>query len=136
MYWNKKRINKELFFLLLVIWLGFLFFNLYMPSFRADDLVYSNRLDQLGYLGASIEHYKTWSSRMIIELFMMFFSKHFLLWKFVNSIIMLGTVLMICKYVFEKLDGKNVLLVTSVYCLVPLTVMGETGWESTTLNYQ
>jgi len=37
MYWNKKRINKELFFLLLVIWLGFLFFNLYMPSFRADD---------------------------------------------------------------------------------------------------
>lgn len=136
MYWNKKRINKELFFLLLVIWLGFLFFNLYMPSFRADDLVYSNRLDQLGYLGASIEHYKTWSSRIIIELFMMFFSKHFLLWKFVNSIIMLGTVLMICKYVFEKLDGKNVLLVTSVYCLVPLTVMGETGWESTTLNYQ
>lgn len=73
MYWNKKRINKELFFLLLVIWLGFLFFNLYMPSFRADDLVYSNRLDQLGYLGASIEHYKTWSSRIIIELFMMFF---------------------------------------------------------------
>lgn len=44
-----------------------------MPTMRADDVVYASRLDELGYLGASIEHYKTWSSRIIIELFLMFF---------------------------------------------------------------
>ncbi|BDP77045.1 hypothetical protein EfmAA242_12730 [Enterococcus faecium] len=47
---------------------------MYMPTMRADDVVYASRLDELGYLGASIEHYKTWSSRIIIELFLMFFS--------------------------------------------------------------
>ncbi|HFN1477692.1 TPA: hypothetical protein ACIK8G_002994, partial [Enterococcus faecium] len=39
-------------------------------------------------------------------------------------------------YVFEKINVKNLLLVCSIYCLIPLTVMGETGWRATTLNYQ
>lgn len=107
-----------------------------MPSVRADDLIYAERLDKFGYLGASIEHYKTWSSRIIIELFLMFFSKHFILWKLLNSMVMLGTVLMIGKYIFKKLTAKNILMVFSVYCLIPLIIMGETGWLATTLNYQ
>lgn len=128
--------NKELILLLIGIWGIFLLFNMYMPTMRADDVVYASRLDELGYLGASIEHYKTWSSRIIIELFLMFFSKHFMLWKLLNSTIMLGIVVLLCKYVFEKINVKNLLLVCSIYCLIPLTVMGETGWRATTLNYQ
>ncbi|BDP73389.1 hypothetical protein EfmAA96_11740 [Enterococcus faecium] len=62
--------NKELILLLIGIWGIFLLFNMYMPTMRADDVVYASRLDELGYLGASIEHYKTWSSRIIIELFL------------------------------------------------------------------
>ncbi|EEV55302.1 DUF6056 family protein, partial [Enterococcus faecium] len=91
--------NKELILLLIGIWGIFLLFNMYMPTMRADDVVYASRLDELGYLGASIEHYKTWSSRIIIELFLMFFSKHFMLWKLLNSTIMLGIVVLLCKYV-------------------------------------
>ncbi len=128
--------NKELILLLIGIWGIFLLFNMYMPTMRADDVVYASRLDELGYLGASIEHYKRWSSRIIIELFLMFFSKHFMLWKLLNSTIMLGIVVLLCKYVFEKINVKNLLLVCSIYCLIPLTVMGETGWRATTLNYQ
>ncbi|MBO0432069.1 DUF6056 family protein [Enterococcus sp. DIV0660C] len=128
--------NKELFLVLLGIWGVFLLFNMYMPTIRADDMVYASRLDKLGYLGASIEHYKTWSSRIIVELFLMFFSKHFALWKLLNSMVMVGTVVLLCKYVFEKINVKNLLLVFSIYCLVPMTVMGETGWRATTLNYQ
>lgn len=122
--------------MLLGIWGVFLLFNMYMPTIRADDMVYASRLDKLGYLGASIEHYKTWSSRIIVELFLMFFSKHFALWKLLNSMVMVGTVVLLCKYVFEKINVKNLLLVFSIYCLVPMTVMGETGWRATTLNYQ
>ncbi|BDP57021.1 hypothetical protein EfmJHP36_15000 [Enterococcus faecium] len=33
----------------------FLLFNMYMPTMRADDVVYASRLDELGYLGASIK---------------------------------------------------------------------------------
>lgn len=96
-----------------------------MPTVRADDLVYVNRLDKLGYLGASIEHYKTWSSRVIIELFLMFFSKHLMLWKLLNSTIMTGSIVLLCKYVFNKLYSKNLLLVFSIFCLIPLTIMGK-----------
>lgn len=133
---RKIKYNKELILMLLGIWVVFLLFNMYMPTIRADDLAYASRLDKFGYLGASIEHYKTWSSRIIVELFLMFFSKHFVLWKILNSTIMLGTVVLLCKYVFEKTNVKNLLLVCSIYCLIPLTVMGETGWRATTLNYQ
>ncbi|MDK8205493.1 DUF6056 family protein [Enterococcus faecalis] len=70
---RKIKNNKELTLLIIGIWIVFFLFNMYMPTVRADDLVYVNRLDKLGYLGASIEHYKTWSSRVIIELFLMFF---------------------------------------------------------------
>ncbi len=49
---------------------------------------------------------------------------------------MLGNVILLCKYVFEKIGVKNLMIVSSIYCLIPLTVMGETGWRATTLNYQ
>ncbi|EGP5300989.1 hypothetical protein EAC14_07380, partial [Enterococcus faecium] len=65
---RKIKYNKELILMLLGIWVVFLLFNMYMPTIRADDLAYASRLDKLGYLGASIEHYKTWSSRIIVEL--------------------------------------------------------------------
>lgn len=133
---RKIKNNKELTLLIIGIWVVFFLFNMYMPTVRADDLVYVNRLDKLGYLGASIEHYKTWSSRVIIELFLMFFSKHLMLWKLLNSTIMTGSIVLLCKYVFNNLYSKNLLLVFSIYCLIPLTIMGETGWIATTLNYQ
>lgn len=66
----------------------------------------------------------------------MFFSTHFTLWKILNSMVMFGTVIMLCKYVFGKLQPKNLIMVCSIFCLIPLTVMGETGWVATTLNYQ
>ncbi|WP_338351258.1 hypothetical protein [Enterococcus faecium] len=43
--------NKELILLLIGIWGIFLLFNMYMPTMRADDVVYASRLDELGYLG-------------------------------------------------------------------------------------
>jgi hypothetical protein len=133
---RKIRCNKELFLLIAGIWFIFLLFNFYMPTIRSDDLVYADRLNKWGYLGASLNHYRTWSSRLIIEFFLMFFSKHFTLWKLLNSTVMLGSVILLCKYVFEKISVKNLMMVFSIYCLIPLTVMGETGWRATTLNYQ
>lgn len=129
-------LNRELILLIIGIWFVFFLFNFYMPTVRSDDLVYAERLDKWGYLGASLDHYRTWSSRIIIELFLMFFSKHFTLWKLLNSTVMLGNVILLCKYVFEKIGVKNLMIVSSIYCLIPLTVMGETGWRATTLNYQ
>jgi hypothetical protein len=133
---SNKNLNKQhVIYVLLGIWIAFLFFNFYMPTVRADDLFYAKRLSQFGYLGASADHYKTWSSRIIIELFLMFFSNHFALWKIINSFVMLGTVLLLCLYIFDKIRVNHLLIVFAVYCFTPLTIMGETGWIATTLNY-
>ena len=117
------------------IFLICLFFNLYLPTMRSDDIVYLNRVNDMGYIGASIDHYFHWSSRIIIEFILMFFSQHFLLWKFANSLFMTLGVCLLCDYIFKNITKEKLLLVFSIYCLVPLTVMGESGWLATTLNY-
>lgn len=127
--------RNEKLMIFILIGIVFLLFNLFMPTNRSDDLVYLHRVNNMGYIGASIDHYKNWSSRIIIEFFLMFFSKHFLLWSFFNTSIMILTVFLMCKYTCKKSNIQNILMVFSVYCMIPLTVMGETGWRATTLNY-
>lgn len=128
----KKHENSIVFS---IIFLLILLFNLYMPEIRSDDIVYINRLNSMGFLNSSIDHYKNWSSRLIIEFFLMLLSKHFLLWKLLNSTMMFLTVYILCKYIFQKTKANFFLLVFSVFCFIPLTIMGETGWLATTLNY-
>lgn len=118
-----------------IIFLLIFLFNLYMPEIRSDDIVYINRSNGMGLLASSIDHYKNWSSRLIIEFFLMLLSKHFLLWKILNTTMMFLTVYILYKYIFQKNEAKLFLLVFSVYCFVPITIMGETGWLATTLNY-
>ena len=137
---NKSKLSffkrHEKIIVISIVGFAFLLFNLYMPTNRSDDINYLTRVNSMGYIGASIEHYKNWSSRIIIEVFLMFFSKHFLLWKFANTFMMLITLLLLCKYTFKKISIKNFLMLFSIYCMIPLTVMGESGWRATTLNYQ
>lgn len=134
-YFRKIKNNKELILLIIGIWVVFFFFNMYMLIVRVDDLVYVNRLDKLGYLGVLIEYYKIWSLRVIIELFLMFFFKYFMLWKLLNLMIMIGFIVLFCKYVFNKLYFKNLLLVFFIFCLIFLIIMGEIGWIVIMLNY-
>lgn len=65
----------------------------------------------------------------------MFFAKNFILWQLSNAIVMFGTVVLMCKYIFKKIDARSLLLVFAIYCFVPLKIMGETGWIATSINY-
>ncbi|MFS7398510.1 DUF6056 family protein [Carnobacterium maltaromaticum] len=127
--------NKERIIVLLSIYISFLLFNFFMTTFKADDLVYLQRVSEMGYIQASIKNYNNWSSRMVIEFFLMFLTKHFVLWKVLNATVMLGTVVIICKYVFKEIESRKLIMTFAVYSFIPLTVMGETGWIATTMNY-
>lgn len=133
---SKKGENHEMLVLMLVLGIVFLFFNFFMPTFKGDDLAYLNRLNKIGYTSASLDHYKTWSSRILIELILMFTAKHFTLWRLLNTAVMLGTITLLCKYIYNRIEAKKLLLVFAIYTMIPLTVMGETGWVATTTNYQ
>lgn len=64
----------------------------------------------------------------------MFFAQHFTLWKICNALVLLLTVYLITKMVFEK-DLKKIFFVAALYCLVPLQVFDEAGWVATSINY-
>lgn len=127
--------NKERIIVLLSIYISFLLFNFFMTIFKADDLAYLKSLSEIGYIQSSIRNYNNWSSRIVIEFFLMFLSKHFVLWKVLNATVMLGTVVIICKYVFKEIESRKLIVTFAVYSLIPLTLMGETGWIATTMNY-
>lgn len=131
---NSEKRNSYLFTIGIIFFLS-LMFNLFMSTASGDDLTYLNRLNSLGYIKASVEHYNTWSSRIIIEAVLMFFSKYFILWKIVNAAIMTGTIWFLNKFTMSEITSRNLLLSFGLYSMVPLTVMREAGWVATSLNY-
>ncbi|MFD1466116.1 DUF6056 family protein [Lapidilactobacillus mulanensis] len=132
---NIKRSNREIILVTLGLGIVLLLFNLYVPTLKNDDLGYIHRANTMGYWGATVDHYHSWSSRLVIEFFVMFFAKNFLLWQFINTIVMLGTIIIIYKFVFGSLEPKKLLLTAALYFLMPLMIMNEAGWIATTLNY-
>lgn len=129
------RKNRELILVTIVLGVLLLFLNFSLPVFMHDDLSYLERVNRIGYMSATRAHYFKWSSRIIIEFVLMFLSQHFMLWKILNSAMMFLAVIIICKYVFDEIDVKSLLLTFGVYCLIPFAVMSEAGWIATSLNY-
>lgn len=128
----KKNEKNIILFLILI---AFFLFNFFMTNLAGDDVHYLRYVNTDGYLNTLILRYQTWSSRLVIEFFLMLFSKNFLLWRLLNSIVMFGTVILMCKYIFKKIEAKSLLLVFAIYCFIPLHIMGETGWIATSINY-
>lgn len=131
---NKQRNNKYYIHLLLIFF-SCLIFTFFMSNFGGDDIVFLNRVNDFGYIKASIDYYNNWSSRTVIELLLMFFSKHHLMWQIFNSFVMTGTVYIVTEYTLNKKNIQNLYFVFGIYAMIPLTLMRETGWIATTLNY-
>lgn len=132
----KKFLKKyELQLVMLVIFMLFLVFNFSFPKLMNDDIGYLNFLKEYGYVNGGVIHYKTWSSRVFLEAVLMFMTKHFFLWKIANSLVMLGTIVIIAKYSFGKVSPKSIILIFSLYSMVPLSLMTSAGWVATTVNY-
>lgn len=130
---SAKKTEKNI--ILFLILVAFLIFTFSMSNLARDDVHYLRYVNTDGYLNTLFLRYQTWSSRVVIEFFLMFFAKNFILWQLLNVIVMFGTVVLICKYIFKKIDARSLLLVFAIYCFVPLKIMGETGWIATSINY-
>lgn len=129
------RDRRECIKTLLIITFIALMFNLFMAELIGDDPSYLDRLNTLGYVEASIDHFKNWSSRILIEAALMFFSNYFYLWLLINTAVMVGTVWIINKYTTAKMTAQTLLFTFGLYCMIPLNLMREAGWVATTLNY-
>lgn len=125
---------------IIIFFIGLLIYNLLIPKPVGDDTKmflraisggeFKNRL--FPYLAY---RYNNWSSRVVIEMWITFAVQHFVLWKILNSFVMIGLVYILNVY-FNKKRSINVLLITIVSVIaMPNRFVFEPGWVADTGNY-
>ena len=122
---RKNRIALIIFVTILVV-----FHVMMLPGTR-DDLRFAEMLDIYTPGEFLATRYFTWTSRLIIEFFLIFFARHLILWKIVNFLMCL-----LFAYEVLNLSGLHN-YVPGVIGLVffPVWYMSESGWCTTFMNY-
>lgn len=135
---SKRRFTfhnkKEYLYPILIFCYYFIFIYLFSTQFR-DDIGYLQRYNDMGIIEASLDNYLHWSSRIVLEIALMFFTKYFFLWKFSYAVVMTGTIMMISTYAFRTWKNESIFLPFLFLNLFPLFLMDEAGWVATSLNY-
>ena len=138
----KGNKHKNRFIILLI----FIFFLLLVWSVRLnasgdDSILFLTPLNQQfgGSFTTFLSHrYSTWSSRVVIELFVLLSLKIPYFWKLITSLAM--TILVISPLYFSKKKGEEVnpamyIFSALLFFLIPITLHNETGWVATSANY-
>lgn len=131
--------NRQLFlspYFLLFVFFSFLFFIHCFTKFGGDDTSYfSLMLDTYSLFSFLKMRYLSWSSRIIIEGFLVVLSRHLYLWRILDSFIYTLLIYASNRLFFKKISFKNLLLTGLVLLLYPFLLVGETGYCATSLNY-
>lgn len=130
-----KKILISPYTLLFFIFLFLLFVHSFV-SFGGDDTSYfSSMLDSYSLFSFLKMRYSIWSSRIIIEGFLVFLSRHLYLWKVLDSLIYTLFIYASNRLLFSKMTFKNLGLTAAILLLYPFLYIGETGYCATSLNY-
>ncbi len=101
-----------------------------------DDIVFSSFLDEMS-LGAFInKRYTTWSSRIVIEFFLVFIASWSpLIWQILNGMIIVLFIEAVSSAfgVGEKYNSK--ILLSCIMVTIPVASLNSAGWITTTMNY-
>lgn len=105
-------------------------------GFLGDDVKYAKVLANhslLDYMGI---RYYNWSSRIIIESFLVILAKqNLLVWKILDTILYTLGAYLVIKFV-NRDNNKNILFLgVALFLMYPFFDMAGAGWISTTLNY-
>lgn len=129
---NRKRNIVKVYIILFVLILLIHFFF----SFSNDDITYFSKiLDTMNWLDFIKLRYFNWTSRLIIEGLLVFISRNILLWRILDSAIMILFIWCIQKLCFKETSIKKVIFTTSIILLLPFINMTEAGICATTMNY-
>lgn len=133
---DKKRIQEFLkrnyVFLIaaviLVIWHTQMGLNL-------DSTWFSIQLDKKSYMEFLTERYYGWSSRLLIEMGLLFFTNHMVLWKIADVIIWLFLLYGMTKLLNDNYTAQSAGIVCLLFCCYYLGDMNSAGWTATINNY-
>jgi len=122
--------NKYLKYILLFIII--LIYHLLLKINYGDDVWFKN-IDSGEISNYIINRYNNWSSRLIIEVVMIFLlDLPSLVWCILDSLIFVLLAYSI-SYLFT--DNKYKFIACLLVCIYPLSRFSEAGWYATTLNY-
>jgi hypothetical protein len=129
----KKIIDKKLYIyplLFLIVSIA----SLYIIQRSNDDLWFAATINNWNQLPKwLINRYNVWSSRIIIETFLIFFSKHYVIFTFVNSLVLT----LFIKFFADRFNDskKALLLVCALVFFFPPGLFESAGVVAVCLNY-
>lgn len=115
----------------------FVAFTYFVHLNQRDDIVFSSFEINISYL---VERYNTWSSRLLIEFFVIFFNKNLIIFKFFNTLVLVSLPLIIWKIIkiCSISSSQNSSFIYCIYIIVFLYNFGAmktAGWVTTTVFY-
>jgi hypothetical protein len=129
----------------IILFLVMLIINVFKSTVSNDDAWFAQIIN--GNINPNIKNmneymhwrYETWSSRLIIEFFLIEFSMNFnVLWKifdaFIYCLLAYGIYRVFCSKDMQKKAEIRWLIVFLVF-FIPQELLSSAGWISTTLNY-
>ena len=136
--YTEDRKTSILFYITCFIIFYFVIFSFRIPLDKGDDPYWATCLISVDWL---VNRYNDWSSRLILDCIMVYFSHHHLFFRFISAIAfttlpLLIRSLLIISFGKDTVDNKLPLLfIFSLIFLFPVHTMSNSGWISTIVNY-
>lgn len=129
------KIAKSDYFPFFVLAFLLLFFHACIKVGWNDDEYYSKVLIDNNIFDWLKIRYNTWSSRIVIEFFLLLVSSKRILWRLINvAIMVLGAISISKIFPYKKLKDINWVICALILC-IPTNLYNSAGWIATTSNY-
>lgn len=129
-------IKSEYFpFIVLTIFLLFVHTCIHVMEHGGDDAYFQAILKENNIFDWLTYRYNNWSSRLVIEFFLVIIAGHTILWKFLNVAIMLLGVFSISKMFYNKKFKITNWVICALFLCLPISLYNSAGWIATTMNY-
>ena len=104
--------------------------------FFGDDVVFSAALDEVSLADFLRRRYFTWSSRVVIETFLVFIASWSpWIWRILNGLVIIILINAVSKTFGLNEKYQNRILFFCLLLTIPVSSLNSAGWITTTMNY-
>ena len=129
-----KKLLKDKRIIYLIVFFIIFFAHFFLKVNSGDDVYFKTAMND-GFINFLTTRYNSWSSRLIIEVVLVFMLKlPKIIWMLLDSVMLALTVYSI-DYLFTKRSNLEKLFVAMIVLLYPLAELRSAGWYATTINY-
>ena len=141
---NLKKITNSKVMPFIILFLAMLALNIFKSVSYGDDTWFAGITTgtvtkEVTSMSSYMEwRYNTWSSRLIIEFFLITFAKSFgVLWKILDAGVLVLLAYSIYKVFCSSKENKSIMrwIVVFLVALISQNLLSTAGWIATTLNY-